>query len=328
MIQINKLDRFTQYAIGVLGYNIFVILWGAFVRATGSGAGCGAHWPTCNGEIIPRGREVETLIEFTHRATSGLALILVAGLLVWAFRAYPKGHLVRRGTVLSSFFILLEAALGAGLVLFGLVEDNASLTRAIVIALHLVNTYLLLGVLTLTVWWAMGGSSLDLNRRRTFGVAILAGLVGTALIGATGAIVALGDTLFPPASLAAGLAQDVDPTAHFLVRLRLVHPLLAILIGAGLLALATTSQRQVTTPLVSKTANMVKLLVLVQWVAGVINVILLAPVWMQLVHLLLADGLWIALVWLAASVLAQRSPAPVISSDTDAATLRVSRKTI
>ncbi len=45
---------FSRYAWGVLLWNVLVALWGAYVRATGSGAGCGSHWPTCNGEILPR----------------------------------------------------------------------------------------------------------------------------------------------------------------------------------------------------------------------------------------------------------------------------------
>ncbi|MFN8454080.1 MAG: COX15/CtaA family protein [Anaerolineae bacterium] len=77
-----KLDRFAKYVWTVLAYNLAVILWGAFVRASGSGAGCGSHWPLCNGEVIPRTPQMETLVEFTHRLTSGLALLLVIGLTI------------------------------------------------------------------------------------------------------------------------------------------------------------------------------------------------------------------------------------------------------
>ena len=299
------LTRFAKYAWLVLAYNIFVILWGAFVRATGSGAGCGAHWPLCNGEVIPRPTQVATLIEMTHRLPSGVALLLVIGLLVWAFRAYPQGHIVRRGAVASFILIVVEALLGAGLVLFELVAHNASVTRAVSMAVHLVNTFLLLGAMTLTAWWASGGARLRFSRRRSLMWAFVAGLVGTALIGATGAIVALGDTLFPAPSLAAGLAQDLDPTAHFLIRLRLVHPVIAILVGVGLIGLAMYCRSQQPSASVSRFGSMVQALVVVQWVAGVMNVALLAPVWMQLVHLLLADLLWIALVLLGAAIFAR-----------------------
>jgi heme A synthase len=143
-----QLTRFAKYAWGVLAYNILVILWGAYVRATGSGAGCGSHWPLCNGEVIPRAEQVETLIEFAHRLTSGLSLLLVVGLLVWAFRSYPKGHLVRLGAGLSMFFIITEALVGAGLVLFEWVAQDVSSGRVISMAVHLVNTFLLLASLT------------------------------------------------------------------------------------------------------------------------------------------------------------------------------------
>ncbi len=195
-----KLSRFAWYAWGVLAYNILVILWGAFVRASGSGAGCGSHWPTCNGEVIHWPEQTETLIEFTHRLTSGLALILIVGLLVWAFRSYPKGHPVRVGAVLSFIFILTEALIGAGLVLFGWVDENASAARAVAIAIHLVNTFILLAVLTLTAWWASpGGKPLQLKNSWLNG-ALGLGFLAILGVGATGAVIALGDTLFPAAS--------------------------------------------------------------------------------------------------------------------------------
>ena len=151
-------QRFGRYAVGVVLYNIFVILWGAFVRATGSGAGCGDHWPDCNGEVIPWDAGTETLIEFTHRATSGLALLSTVVLIVWAFRAWPTRHRVRRAAAASMFFMVMEAAVGAALVLLELVAHNDSVARAWVMGAHLVNTFLLMGALTLTAWWGRGSA--------------------------------------------------------------------------------------------------------------------------------------------------------------------------
>src|SRR5512138_1802042 len=128
-------SSFIPYAWGVLIVNLAVILWGAYVRASGSGAGCGAHWPLCNGEVVPMSPQTATLVEFSHRLSSGVALVLIAGLVFWAFRAYPKGHVVRIGAVLSGCFILLEAALGAGLVLLELVAQDASVDRAAAVSL-------------------------------------------------------------------------------------------------------------------------------------------------------------------------------------------------
>ena len=124
-----KNQRFTVYAWAVLAYNLIVIMWGAFVRATGSGAGCGSHWPLCNGVVIPRAPTTETMIEFSHRISSGLALVSVVVLLIWAYRSYPSGGSVRRGAAWSMFFMVLEALVGAGLVLFEYVAANVSVAR-------------------------------------------------------------------------------------------------------------------------------------------------------------------------------------------------------
>src|SRR5229473_6608919 len=150
----SRTANFTRYAWGVLGWNLLVILWGAFVRATGSGAGCGSHWPLCNGEVVPRAPRLETIIEFTHRVTSGLALFAVVGLVVWSAVSFPRGHRVRRTAIVSLVLILTEALLGAGLVVFQLVAQDASVGRACYLSLHLVNTLFLLGALALTAWYS------------------------------------------------------------------------------------------------------------------------------------------------------------------------------
>ncbi|MCU0507346.1 MAG: COX15/CtaA family protein, partial [Anaerolineae bacterium] len=134
--------RFAFFAWGVLAYNVLVILWGAFVRATGSGAGCGSHWPLCNGDVLPRAPALETVVEFSHRVTSGLSLILVLALIVWGWRIYKAGSPVRKTLVASGVFIIVEALIGAWLVLAGLTAENDSIARAVSMALHLVNTFL------------------------------------------------------------------------------------------------------------------------------------------------------------------------------------------
>jgi heme A synthase len=293
--------RFSTYAWVVLGYNILVILWGAYVRATGSGAGCGSHWPLCNGVVVPRQPQVETIIEFTHRLTSGLAFLLVLGMFIWAFRAHPRGHPLRLGAALSMLFIVTEALVGAGLVLFGWVADDQSLGRVISISIHLVNTFLLLAALTLTAWWASGGERVALRGQGLTPWLFALGFLGVLVLGVSGAITALGDTLFPAGSLAQGVAQDFDPTAHFLVRLRVWHPLIALLNGLYLLFLGGLIYLFRATPHIQRLAQTLGALFLAQLFAGVVNLALLAPVWMQLVHLLLADLVWITLVLLAAA---------------------------
>jgi heme A synthase len=211
-------------------------------------------------------------------------------------------------------FMITEAAVGAALVLFEYVADNASVARAAWMSVHLINTFLLVGAMTCTLWWASGGAPPDLRRDgRPPGQGALLGLIaaalgGTLLVGVTGAIAALGDTLFAAGSLEEGLAQDLSPTAHFLVQLRGVHPVASAVVAAYLLfaraAIAARRPSQATARL--STATLV--LLLAQMAAGVVNLALLAPVWMQLVHLLLADLLWMALVALCAAAVGEAAP--------------------
>jgi len=294
------MDRLTPFSRLVLAYNVAVILWGAVVRATGSGAGCGSHWPLCNGVVMQREPRLETIIELSHRLTSGLALVLVVALAVAAFAWRPRGHPARKAAVAGVLLMLSEAAVGAGLVLFRLVADNQSMARAMFMGTHLVNTFLLLGALTLTVWYAGGVAPPPPSRDRgsrwlSWGLAL--GVLGLLLAGVSGAVAALGDTLWPSQSLAAALRQDLSPTAHLLIRLRLLHPVIAV--AAGLWALFLSIQPGGST----RWGRWTGACVLLQWIAGAVNVALLAPVWMQVVHLLVADLLWIAFVLFAASAL-------------------------
>lgn len=311
---LSSLSRLATFAWGVLAYNIAVILWGAYVRASGSGAGCGEHWPLCNGVVLPRDPSLATLIEFSHRITSGLALVAVVVLLVWVRRAHPKGHPSRRAAGWTVFFLLTEAAVGAGLVLFQLVADNATMARAMFMAVHLLNTFVLLGWLTVTAWWLSGGAPVAIGRHRGRAAALTLAAVGLLLVGASGAVAALGNTLYPDASLAEGLAADMSPTSHFLIRLRILHPTFAVLTAVGLLFGASRLARD-TSRTAGQIARIVAGLAAAQLVLGAVNVILLAPVWMQMIHLLVADLLWIAFVLLGANVLAIGVTAPVRPSE-------------
>ena len=296
------MSRHARFAWAVLAYNILVIVWGAYVRATGSGAGCGAHWPLCNGEILPRAARAATLIEFSHRLTSGAALAAVLLLFVWTWRECRAGHPARKGAALSLFFMLTEAAVGAGLVLLQLVAENASFARAMFLAVHLLNTFMLLACLTATAWWASGGPGLQLTDRRRMaaGIGLLA--AGLLITSTSGAVAALGDTLFPVASLSQALWADLSVTSHLLIRLRILHPILAV---ATALVLVATSGRIAagSGPTAGRFARAVSSLALLQISLGILNVFLLAPTWLQLLHLLVADALWIGLVLLGLTVL-------------------------
>ncbi len=292
------MSRFSRYAWVTLAYNFAVILWGAFVRATGSGAGCGEHWPTCNGEVIPRPEAIETMIEFTHRLTSGIALLMTIVLVAWAVRAFEPGHRVRRAAWVTIGFMLAEAALGAGLVLFGLVADDDSVARALVMCMHLLNTLFLLAGMVLTAWWADRPGVLDLRQGPVR--ALGAGFIGLFLVGVSGAIAALGDTLFPSETLLDGLYADLDPSSHFLIRLRSYHPVFALIVSAGLFMLA---RRLVESGATRRLAKLLMGLVGAQVAVGFINLGLLAPIPLQLVHLLMADLVWVVFVLLSATTL-------------------------
>jgi cytochrome c oxidase assembly protein subunit 15 len=312
--------RLARFAWIVVAVNLAVIGWGAYVRASGSGAGCGQHWPLCNGEIVPRAPAIATLIELTHRVTSGLALLGLLALVIAVWRSRPAGHPARRAAGWSMLFMLTEAGVGAGLVLFQLVADNASLARALFMAVHLSNTFLLLGAMTLTAR-ALEDGAVGLSLERRGGRAAIVGLLalGVLVVSVSGAVAALGDTLFPATSLAHALQQDLSPTSHALIRLRVMHPTLAVIVALALIVIAPrlpiagdgtdTSGAPGLGP-----GTVVALLAGLQAALGGLNVLLLAPVWLQLVHLLVADLLWISVVLLGAAVLAGRAPAAYLVS--------------
>jgi heme A synthase len=294
--------KYQRYAWGVLALNLVVILWGALVRATGSGAGCGSQWPFCNGKVLPEVTQLATGIEFTHRISSGLALLGVIGLVFFSRSVFQKGEPTRKAATLSLVFIVIEAGIGAGLVLFELVAEDTSVARAVSIALQLVNTYLLLAALTLTAHWA--GSPTPVQQKDALSIWLLViGGIALILLGMTGAITALGDTLFPPATIGEGLAQDFSPSAHFLIRLRVVHPILAVLVGGYLFFIGGFIQRRAAGSTIRGYQVTLSVLVGIQLMAGLVNILLLAPLWMQLLHLLLADLIWIVYVLFAVTSL-------------------------
>lgn len=306
------------FAAFVLVVNVLVILWGAYVRATGSGAGCGDHWPLCNGEVLPRSPEVATLIEFTHRATSGIALLLVVGLIVWTWRTRPAGDRLRFWAGMSGVLMISEALLGAGLVLFRLVAQDASSARAFAMIAHLINTFALLAAIALTARWAREPAAPHRAGREPRPVLLLVAMAALLLIATTGAVAALGNTLFPVRSLAEGLQQDFSPTSHFLLRLRVLHPILGVGGGVLVAVLAAVTAFRSGAQRVLVTAGVVLSLVILQVFCGFANLLLLAPVWLQLVHLLLADALWIAVVLLASLA---RDPVAVRAPERGAAVL-------
>lgn len=307
---------FKRLALVNVAFTVLVILWGAVVRATGSGAGCGDHWPRCDGEIIPTVLAGAKAIEFTHRAMTGLWLIPVFTVAVWAFRRLPKSSITRKAALVAAGMGVVESLIGAWLVLGKLVGQDLSVTRAVVMALHHFNTTCLLATVTLTAYWAWGGEPIRLRGQGPVLGALGVGAVAMVMTIVSGAITALGDTLFKPTDTFAGLARTMDPAAHFLERLRIAHPLIStsatlyLLLGLAFIGTARKS------PQVSQLTRWTTTLLVVQLGHGALNVILKAPVYFQIMHLLIADSVWILFTLLSAHALSAKI-APEVTNDAE-----------
>lgn len=289
-----------MFAWFVVAYNTLVILWGALVRATKSGAGCGNHWPLCNGQVVPLAPRLDTIVEFTHRMMTGGAGFVVAGLLIWIFRVMPKGAAARPAAAASTVLLVNEALLGALLVKLGYVTGNQSTGRVVMLSIHLSNTLLLLGALTLTA--VMVGTLQQTRELRLRGARagwIILGLVATIVVGVSGSLAALGDTLFPATSLRESLAQDLSGTSPILLRLRGVHPVSALIAGVFIFWIAAQARRSGH----KRLGKLIVSLLFIQFALGLLDVAFLAPTWMQIIHLFGADIYWIVLIVLSAYLL-------------------------
>lgn len=310
---IRSRQALAAYAAATLAFMVLVILWGAIVRATGSGAGCGDNWPLCNGDFFPHHPRIATVIEFTHRSMSGICTALVGILIGWTFFARPRGDRARKAAVWSGILLITEALLGALLVLGGYVDRNTSDARVVVQCIHFTNTMLLLSALTLTWWWLRAPHTRHCINGNSAGGRLWAwcAVALTILTGATGSVAALADTLFPSPSLRAGFAQDFTSNAPLLVHMRWLHPVAALL---AVLAAAALCRH-----LRSQAARWIAGLIVLQLALGLADLLALAPVWLQVLHLLGADLYWIALVAACSEILfrqhsAESLPIPVLSS--------------
>lgn len=287
-----------RFAWGVVAYNVAVIVWGSAVRATGSGGGCGEHWPLCDGTLVVHHPGIATLIELSHRITSGIDTLCVLALVFWTFYATPKRHLARGFVVAVLCFTFIEALLGALLVELGLVANNPSPARAVYLGLHLTNTLLLLAALALTAHFLSRPSAFLRGALAVHAPRLaLTGLLATLIVGVTGSLAALGDTLYPAHHLLAAIAQDFSSGSSWLLQIRWLHPAISLIAGAFIVWLIAASLRSAAN---RSLAFGVLALLALQYLLGIADVALLAPTWMQMIHLLGADLLWIALVILCA----------------------------
>lgn len=277
-------------------YTILVIAWGAWVRISHSGDGCGESWPLCHGEFIPveaaKSQGNRTWVEFTHRIMSGLFGILVIWLTYSVHRNFERSHPIRLAAKLSLAFTLTEALLGAKLVLFGLVGSNASGLRGLIMSLHFLNSAILVASLSATAFFG----SRSHWRRRDFADLLgrgpirhlpILGLLGLVILGMTGTIAALSTTLFPAKSLLDGIFQDLNPQ-HVFLRLRILHPVLGVFVGAALAALFVVVAEATSDSGIRRRSRTLAITLAGTVVIGAITLLWLSPFALRLVHLILA----------------------------------------
>lgn len=284
-----------SFAWFTLGWTLLTIVLGAVVRATSSGDGCGASWPSCHGAfMVSYTSDTARIIEFTHRSVSGIDLALVAVLLVLVYRLLPPGHGARRTAVWALLSVISEAAIGALIVLYGWVAHDTSTPRQISVPLHLINTFALTGILGLLVWQIRGGGRIAFRGHRMRAL----GWRGAAivLVAATGATTALADTLFKPESIGHGLAQDIDASSALIVRIRVLHPIVASLVAIFVAAYVWPRLEQNEG---ARAGRVVLVLLGVQVVLGALHIALLTPLATALLHLAVAQALWIAFLFFA-----------------------------
>ena len=279
-----------SYAKAGLLLSIASILAGAFVRATGSGDGCGATWPTCKGKIIPALSDTSELIEFSHRSVSGV--LLVVTLIIFAkTRKFQKDSLVRIVTNYLTFFVIFEALIGAVIVIFEWVGLNSSLPRIIAVPIHLVNTFGLLG--SYAILYKILQDDLQ-NIKNMFNKNFLLISSLFLLSGATGSITALADVLFPSASFVEGFLADFDRTSEVLTRLRILHPIITSTLSIVLYVYATGIRKKY-----NVSVKPLQTLILIAVFLGVINVLSNIVLPLSILHLAIADFLWISYIYVS-----------------------------
>lgn len=273
----------------IVAYTVLIILWGAWVRLSGSGDGCGDHWPLCNGEMLPTERVTKTWIEYSHRISTALYGIVVLLQIWWTRKHFKPQHPARFWALATLLFTITEALLGRQLVKSGLVNGSTDIFRLLVMPLHLINTSLLLFSGVMTAESIRYG---DVERRtisrdeKNRGILYL---IGFSAVLVTGAIAALGSHLMPSESLLHGLTHDLAADSHPAVKLRILHPLFALAIPIGLLLFAQIAVAHRST---SSQALWYRRFALTTGLAvaiGLATLSLLAPVWLKLTHLLMTN---------------------------------------
>jgi heme a synthase len=302
----NKVRTFRRAALWLLLYTLLVILWGAWVRISHSGDGCGDHWPLCNGEFIPGTSTFvpakKTWVEYTHRLMSGSFGLIVIWFFWRAKKTFPKKHPACKAATAVLIFMITEALLGAKLVLLGLVMKNDSPLRAFTMSAHMLNSLLL--VASVALMWELGragawqrrefSDTQKLLRKAKQWVRLMLGLF--LVLAISGAIASLASTLFPSESLLEGLSKDFSPDSHYLIRWRVLHPFLGVVLGGGLSLTAWLVSQMSEETILKQASLRLAAITTFAVIFGCLTLLSLAPSWMKLTHLLIAHTLWITVV--------------------------------
>ncbi len=283
-----SINRFRQLCLTTLFFALFIIIWGAWVRFSHSGDGCGDHWPLCNDQFIPKNGEGKTWIEWFHRASSSMFGLVVLALSFYSFQCFPKKHKVRFWGSLSLIFTISEALIGAVLVLKGLTGQNDSLMRILILNLHLINSLFLTG--SILMCWRHSFKQVEIPFKKISIFAIM-----FLFIALTGSVASLSNTLYPSSSLIQGILMDLNKNSPLILQLRILHPLIAICITSCILYFFIYK-------IYSKKIRPISYTLIVFLVLGIltgtITLLSLSPVFMKLLHLLVAHTIWLCILLL------------------------------
>jgi cytochrome c oxidase assembly protein subunit 15 len=287
-------------------YTLLVILWGAWVRISHSGDGCGDSWPLCNDQLIPQTNSAKTWTEFSHRFMSGLYGIWVLGIWLWVkFKVDPQSSLQKTKNLLL-FFTFTEAALGAKLVLSGLVGLEDSIHRSFFMSLHMINSLALMAATYLCslickieiqdkeLYKTHLSHFLSQTHRKKF---ILAG-VFLVFVFASGAIASLSTTIFPSSSLWEGLLMDFKANSHYLVKLRGSHPLTGLIAGLTSVALAYSLLMSGLHDQLRQQTSRFFVFSILQTALGILALLMLSPLPLKILHLTVGHLYFLSIVGL------------------------------
>lgn len=287
-------SQYKKFAFSLLIYTVLVILWGAWVRISHSGDGCGDTWPLCHGRLIPEAERGKTWVEYGHRLMSGIYGLVVIYFWWVARKIYQPGHFARKAALATLIFTITEALLGAKLVLFKLVTTNDTPYRAFVMALHQVNSFMLTGAVALVAVAALSQAETQQPPSSKQVYRFFPWII--VVIGITGAWASLSNSLFPTENLWDGFMADFSSDSHFLIRIRGLHPVLALLGGGGLALYFWLKAQTAELQVIQKRSLQMSLLLIFGIMFGIGTLLLHAPVWMKIVHLALAHSIWVVML--------------------------------